>query len=379
MPTFSLREQRIQTICLLIISAILLATALYWLRPVMIPFVLAVFCVLALSMLVDTLQRRLRFPYALALVTSLLAAVLSFLAIALIVTSSVRELARKADTYKASVATLIENLANNLTDELAVDPTAEAGESGVELSPPASWLRALGVTKQDFKSLYEVPASNIAGMLLGTTNALLEIISRSFLVLIFVLFLLLGGMRANRRKNGVWAVIESRIKRYLVTKVAISTMTGFLVGTVLAILNVDLAVAFGLLAFLLNFIPSVGSIIATMLPLPLVLVGDYSTSTVILVILIPGTIQISVGNFLEPKIMGDYLDLHPVAILVSLIFWGMLWGIVGMFLAVPMTAILQILMNRFEYTKPLASLLAGQFERLSFPEFAEPTPSPEKD
>ena len=76
-----------------------------------------------------------------------------------------------------------------------------------------------------------------------------------------------------------------------------------------------------------------------------------------------GQSHVSVGNFLEPKIQGDSLDLHPVTILVALIFWGMLWGIVGMFLAVPMTAILKILMEPYTYTRPFAQLMAGKFER----------------
>ena len=77
-----------------------------------------------------------------------------------------------------------------------------------------------------------------------------------------------------------------------------------------------------------------------------------------------GFIVVVIGNLIEPKIMGDNLELHPVVILSALIFWGMLWGVVGMFLAVPMTAILSILLARWEYTKPLADLLAGKLPNL---------------
>ena len=100
-----------------------------------------------------------------------------------------------------------------------------------------------------------------------------------------------------------------------------------LVGTVLAVLGIDLALVFGLFAFLLNFIPSVGSLIATLLPLPIVLMSpDVSVLVAVLAIGVPGGIQFTIGNVLEPKIMGDALDLHPVAILMALILWGMLWA-----------------------------------------------------
>ena len=128
-------------------------------------------------------------------------------------------------------------------------------------------------------------------------------------------------------------------------------------------LGVDLALVFGLLAFLLNFIPSVGSIIATLLPVPVVVVSpDISTTTAILAILLPSLIQIVIGNIIEPKVMGEALDLHPIVILMALIVWGMLWGVVGMLLATPMTAILKILFERLEPMAPVAQVLAGRLD-----------------
>ncbi|TWU32213.1 AI-2E family transporter [Novipirellula artificiosorum] len=75
-------------------------------------------------------------------------------------------------------------------------------------------------------------------------------------------------------------------------------------------------------------------------------------------------IQAISGNIIEPQIMGDSSDLHPVTILVALMFWGMMWGIIGMFLATPVTAALKILLQRIESTKPIADLMAGRFPEL---------------
>jgi AI-2 transport protein TqsA len=117
---------------------------------------------------------------------------------------------------------------------------------------------------------------------------------------------------------------------------------------------------FGLLTFLLNFIPTIGSIIATLLPLPIVLLQFDSPVKWLVVILIPAAIQGIVGNFIEPKLFSDSLDLHPASILLALTFWGIIWGPVGMFLAVPIIVVLKIAMARIPATRPIAELMAGR-------------------
>jgi AI-2 transport protein TqsA len=172
----------------------------------------------------------------------------------------------------------------------------------------------------------------------------------------------------------VWEEIERRIERYLVAKVTISAITGTLVGLILSALGVDLALVFGFLAFLLNFIPSIGSIIATLLPLPVILVSpEVSWTTVGLALALPGALQFVIGNVVEPSIIGDSLDLNPIVILMALIFWGVLWGVVGMLLAAPITAVMKILLERYELTRPVARVMAG---RPGAPPSDDPTPAP---
>ena len=84
----------------------------------------------------------------------------------------------------------------------------------------------------------------------------------------------------------------------------------------------------------------------------------------ILVLAIPGGIQFVVGNLLQPKLMGESLDLHPVVVLLSLIFFGTIWGVIGMFLAVPITAVAKIFLQRFGYTRALADLAGGKTDVL---------------
>jgi AI-2 transport protein TqsA len=155
--------------------------------------------------------------------------------------------------------------------------------------------------------------------------------------------------------------IDAKIRKFIVTKFLISAATGIMVGIILGILGLDLALVFGVLAFLLNFIPNVGSVVATLLPLPVALVQYDSMVMVVLVVVLPGAVQVTMGNIVEPKIMGEGLDLSPVTILLALVFWGLIWGIVGMLLAAPMTAVLRIVLARFTTTRSVAELLAGRF------------------
>jgi AI-2 transport protein TqsA len=118
------------------------------------------------------------------------------------------------------------------------------------------------------------------------------------------------------------------------------------------------------MAFLLNFIPSIGSIIATFLPLPIAVVQFQSSPwLIVLVVAIPGGIQNLLGNIIEPKLQGEGLNLHPVTVLLALSFWGLLWGIVGMFLAAPITAAIRIVLMQFDMLRPIANLMAGDFTR----------------
>ena len=151
------------------------------------------------------------------------------------------------------------------------------------------------------------------------------------------------------------------MKRYLLVKVGVSALTGVLVYITLSILKVDLALVFALFSFLFNFIPNVGSIIATLLPLPVVLLSpDMSLTRGLLALAIPGVIQFAIGNVVEPKVMGKSLGLHPVVVLCALVFWGVLWGFIGMLLAVPMTAVIKIILERNAVTRPIADFMAGE-------------------
>lgn len=196
------------------------------------------------------------------------------------------------------------------------------------------------------------------------TNAfgtILGLISSMLFVIIFVLFLLLGRNPYTTHSQ-IYSDVVHKIRKYVGIKILISAVTGVLVWMTMAIIGLKLAGVFGVLAFLLNFIPSIGSIVVTFLPIPIAVVQFQSEPwLIVLVVAIPGGIQNLFGNIIEPKLQGEGLNLHPVTILLALSFWGLLWGIVGMFLAAPITAAIRIVLMQFEMLRPIARLMAGDF------------------
>ncbi len=202
-------------------------------------------------------------------------------------------------------------------------------------------------------------ANHMFVMLRNTVTAIFGLLSGTLFVFFFVIFLL-AGRNPYAEHSQMYTDVVRQIRRYLATKVIISAAVGVLVWASLAILGMELAGVFGILAFLLNFIPVIGPIIVTVLPIPLAVAQFQSTWPVILVVVIPGTIHNVIGNIVEPKMMGEGLDLHPVTVLLALSFWGMLWGIVGTFLAVPITAAIRIVLMQFDTSRPIGNLLAGE-------------------
>jgi predicted PurR-regulated permease PerM len=138
----------------------------------------------------------------------------------------------------------------------------------------------------------------------------------------------------------------------------------------LEIIGVDFAVTWGALAFFLNFIPTVGSIMASIPPILLALVQFYpSLWPGIITLITVMTIQLGMGNALAPKVMGDQLNLSPVVVLLSLLFWGWLWGIVGALISIPIAAAIKIICENIETLHPISVMMgSGKTYRREFKE-----------
>lgn len=164
--------------------------------------------------------------------------------------------------------------------------------------------------------------------------------------------------RAQRVADILDSILFS-VRRYVFVKTIVSVLTGVLVYGVLQAFALDLAATWAFLAILLNFIPNIGSIIATALPTLAAMVQYDSWTSVLAILTIVGLIQFAVGNILEPMLMGRTLNLSSFVVILSLTFWAAVWGAIGMFLAVPLTVVVMIVCSHVPPLRPIAVLLSA--------------------
>jgi predicted PurR-regulated permease PerM len=216
-----------------------------------------------------------------------------------------------------------------------------------------------------------INGDKISSFIQVAVESISGILSNSFLILLYLIFLMLESSKFSEKvkliyfNNGNYENIRfiidnvnDSMSRYITLKTITSLSTGILSYVVLLLLEIDFAFFWAFLIFVLNYIPTIGSLIATLFPALIALLqfGTLLNPTIVLVSI--GTIQFFVGNVLEPKLMGNTLNVSPLVVLLSLAFWGTIWGVTGMILSVPITIMVIISFSQFEATKWISILLS---------------------
>lgn len=214
--------------------------------------------------------------------------------------------------------------------------------------------------------------TNIPGVISTFATSVASLTGNVMLILLYTAFLLwdqgtypkkfsqmFNDVKTKARVSKVLNSINNKIRTYLWVKTFLSVLTGVFSYVVLRMVGVDFAIFWAVVIFFLNYIPTIGSIIGVVFPAIMALMQFESLYPFVIVFFGCGTTQFLIGNFLEPKMMGNSLNLSTFVILFSLMFWGGLWGIVGAFISVPMTVVLMIVFSEFESTKKVAILLSG--------------------
>jgi len=195
------------------------------------------------------------------------------------------------------------------------------------------------------------------------------VLTNTFLILLTVIFILLeassfpkkirAGLKTPEKSIANFAKFTESVNRYLVLKTIFSLITGIFISGWLAVLGVDYALLWGLVAFLLNYVPNIGSIIAAVpaVLMTLVQLGAWHT---LLVGMGYMAVNIVVGSILEPKFMGEGLGLSTLVVFLSLVFWGWVLGPVGMLLSIPLTMIIKIAFESNEETRWVGVMLGGE-------------------
>jgi AI-2 transport protein TqsA len=217
------------------------------------------------------------------------------------------------------------------------------------------------------------PDSRVRNVFRAAVGNFLEFLTATFVVLIYLIFLIAERVSLPRRvarafgetrAKEIMAVVETinrAVHDYIALKTLVSALQGLLSFAVLAAFGVEFAVMWGVLIFLFNFIPYIGSFVAVSLPIVLSFLqyAEEPWKPVLITVLLL-LIQRIVDNFIEPRLAGQKLGVSPLIVLLSLAFWGWLWGIVGMVLAVPLTVIGKIILANIRETRPLATLISNE-------------------
>ncbi len=214
-----------------------------------------------------------------------------------------------------------------------------------------------------------------AGILTGVLSALTGLFGNAITTLLYLVFLLLeenifpkkiNAMYPNKDEHNkitkIIGKIDKSISNYIALKTTISLFTGVLSYFALLFIGVDAPAFWAFIIFVLNFIPTIGSLIATVFPAIFALLQFGQFKEGLLILGIVGSIQLVVGNFVEPKLMGNSLNISPLVVLLTLAIWGVMWGITGMLLSVPVTVVIIIVMAEFPATRPIAVLLSQNGE-----------------
>ena len=325
-------QNQIITFSILIIAMVCAAFAMYYARTVLIPFVLALFLRFLITPLIDFQINKLRIHRYVAIPVSIFIVIYFFIVFIPPVFNSIKSFLENASDYQDRVILLVDFILKWIQHKFDIAIDIDLIEN----------------------SLRDLPFLNWASDLLGHTAHFFE---SFFVILIILLFLIIG--ETKKEKTQTWNSIDQSVKKYISTQFLIAFGTAIIFGTTYLILDLELAIIFASLTFFLTFIPIFGAIIAVVLPIPVAFIQYTTPLPIILIITIPLTVKIIIGDFIEPKIIGSALKLHPVTIILALIFWGLLWGVIGVLLAAPITAIIKISFDQFETTKPIARLLAG--------------------
>ena len=213
---------------------------------------------------------------------------------------------------------------------------------------------------------------NIAVLISGTASVLTSIVKNAGMIFFFTVFILLESTSFWTKlalitwwpKSSFFIVseqIKQDTKSYFMIKTLVSFWVALISLFIMTIFGLDFLLFWAFIIFLFNYIPNIWSIIAVFFPVVFSLIQfeSFSLSAVFLLLMIAA--QVFMGNIVEPRLMGNKLNLSPLVILISLIFWGTLWGPIGMLLSVPIMVMINIVLSHIEITRPIAILLSEKW------------------
>lgn len=329
----------------LIVSAalVIVIAGMKYAAPLLVPFLLSAFIAVISYPLMCVLQNK-GFPKGLALTVVMLLVIFIGFGLTYLVGSSITDFSRSLPEYQQRI-------------------TAEWGEA-------LRWLNARGISVTD--SIKEVadPAAAL-GLVSSILKGFGSVLTNSFLIILTVVFILMEAAGFTQKfialnKTGSGQPIDDgqlfsqifvdKLRSYMSLKTIISIVTGIIIAIAMWLIGVDYPVLWGVLAFMLNFVPNIGSIIAAVPAVMLALV-QLGFASALMVAAVYVAVNVTIGSIIEPKFLGKGLGLSTLVVFVSLIFWGWVLGPVGMLLSVPLTITVKLALDSKPETKWIGHLL----------------------
>ena len=324
-------------------ALVIVIAGLHKTASLLVPFLLAVFIAVISSSPLFWLKRR-RVPIALAILIVVVGMLLIGLLISIIIGTSLNDFSTTLPLYQERLQMKAQTL--------------------------LAWLESMGVERLDKEAILKAldPGASmqlVASLLLGLKAAL----TNGFLILLTVIFILLEASSFPVKIRAIFSDPEvalstfdkftTNLQRYIAIKTLTSIATGVIVAIWLLILGVDYPLLWGFLAFILNYIPTIGSILAAIpaAAIALIQLGPGYMALVLIGFLV---VNVGIGSIMEPRVMGRGLGLSTLVVFLSLVFWGAIFGPVGMLLSVPLTMTLKIALDSSEETRWIATLLGSE-------------------
>jgi predicted PurR-regulated permease PerM len=332
-------------VSLIVIALVVIAFVLRELQDIIVPFVIAYLFYFVFAPLNSALNKK-KIPIAVIIILDLIIISILAFGISRLLIESVSQFSENIKIYSDKLNAIIQNAA-------------------VSLGIRDQYFRSFSIQKIIAKLDYRPIAGQIFTSAFGISGSI-------FLVLFFFIFIV-GGHRGvvtafkkrfsksvthptneegSRPRFGTSTSINvdstvqeiiQQIQKYIITKIAMNLLAGIAVGLLTWVLGIDFPLVWGLFTFIFNFIPTLGSAVALVLPALIALLQIGSIGYALLSAGLIAVIQTLVFNFIEPLLVGKRLNLNPIVILLSVLIWGYIWGVVGMLLAVPLTAIIKII------------------------------------
>ncbi len=346
----------------------------------------------AASLVVVIAGLRAAAPFMLPLLLALFIALLSFPIVAFLCRKGVRLTLAVMTTVLIEVGVLLVLgylISPTLNAFIAATP-GYLDQFGERLREGVAALEARGIDLGELLLFEDIDRSRFVdvagGLVRRTLTGVASAVSFSTLVLFLLVFFLLEGGRIPRKMTAAFGMnsrvikyltgVVSDVQHYLGVKTLISVATGVLLGLFCWALGLPYAPVFGLVAFLLNYIPAIGSIIAAV-PAAIVALLLFGPGRAALVAAGYLLVNVAVGNLIEPSLMGRRFGLSPLVVFISLIFWGWVWGPLGMLMSVPLTMMIKIAMDESDELQ-WAALLLGRARAIP-PDASRPEPPPPED